>query len=131
MTLRWARYGLAATAAAAIGFANPVAAAPTGDDYGDARCYLVFSFLADLPVNGRPLTAEERGEMNGVASYFLGKVKGRNPSLDLATILSPAIIRDVQANLQSQMQRCVPETETMMAALSLTADMLEQATMAR
>jgi len=109
--------------------ATPAAAkGPTGEDHRDANCYVAFSLLAAAPPSGSPLSAEERQALNAGSNYFLGKLKGRSPNLDLATVMTPVIIRDVRANLSAQLGACIPETDALAATINRTADMMEAAT---
>ena len=106
-------------AVAAISLAGPAAAqTPSSDDYGDARCFLAMSMFAANPPNGKPLTTAARSGMDTIKTYYFGKLKGRSPALDLASVMTPAIIQDIRANLATQVGNCISEAENMGKAVS-------------
>lgn len=118
----------AALAAATLAIAGPaMAQVPSSADYSDARCFLVFTILPERLVDGKPVSQEQRAAMDSVASYFLGKLAARSPSLDLGTVMTPAIIRDVQGNLPAQFEGCVAGTDELMAAMLRTGTLMEEA----
>ncbi len=116
-------FGLIAGAAL---FAAPAGAkAPTGEDHRDANCYVALSLFAASPRHGAPLSAEQRQALDAGSNYFLGKLKGRSPDLDLATVMTPVIIRDVLANLPAQLDSCIPETDALEVTANRAIDLIQ------
>ena len=103
------------------------AKSPTGADYRDANCYLALSLFAASPPSGTTLSAEQRQSLDAASNYFLGRLKGRSPDLDLATVMTPVIIRDVRANLSAQLGACIAETDVLAVEVNRVVDMMQAA----
>lgn len=89
-----------------------VAAAPiafTGADITDAQCVAAFSLAVDGASRSDDAAAKQSLAMGAI--YFVGKLKGRNPTLDLEAILR-TVSAGVTKNSASTLQRCVVEFRT-------------------
>ncbi|MBL0915617.1 MAG: hypothetical protein IBJ13_08915 [Sphingopyxis sp.] len=100
-------------AAAALGMAVP-ATAQSAQDSADARCVLAINML--MTRLGDKLSESDKSGFDSFVTYFLGKVRGRT-SADLATLLPPPVVREVQNNLKTEMERCNSETGAISLAL--------------
>ncbi len=100
-------------AAAALGMAVP-ATAQSAQDSADARCVLAINML--MTRLGDKLSESDKSGFDSFVTYFLGKVRGRT-SADLATLLPPPVVREVQNNLKTEMERCNSETGAISVAL--------------
>ena len=122
----------AAVAAMTLLIADPaIAKEPTSEDYSDARCFLVFTILPERLVDGAPVSQEQRAAMDTVASYYLGKIAGRSPTLDLASVMTPAIISDVQSNLSAHLEGCASGPDTLMETMLRVGLLFDEATKLR
>lgn len=100
-------------AAAALGMAVP-AAAQSAQDAADARCVLALNML--MTRLGDKLSESDKSGFDNFVTYFIGKVRGRS-NVDLATLLPPPVVREVQNNLKTEMTRCNGETGAISVAL--------------
>jgi len=97
-------------AAVLAGAAVPTYAEPSGfaaQDRADAICIAVIATAWEsLPAD---TTVEARLGLTGVLNYFLGKIRGRHPALEIADLYSPNYMASLQSEVASSMQRCVDE----------------------
>lgn len=93
--------------------APPAPAAPPGDAASDARCIVVFGFVGS---RGTPEQAEatKRGIL-----YFVGKLRGRDPAVNVATTVTGAAdaAKAASLNARAEGQRCSSELESAGEAL--------------
>jgi hypothetical protein len=100
----------------AIAFAVPVGAvevapASASTEASDARCLVAFAALAsqDDPTN------KQVAQMG--SAIFVGKLLGRNPSIDLETAMRKAA-KELGNSIGSEMQRCGGEMQAIGMAMS-------------
>ncbi|MEO7691822.1 MAG: hypothetical protein ABIS51_21240 [Sphingomonas sp.] len=90
-----------------------VAVTPGGaaTEASDARCLVAFAALAsqDDPAIKQ---AAQTGSM-----IFVGKLLGRNPSIDLETAMRKAVT-DIGTNMRAETQRCGGEMQAIGTAMS-------------
>ncbi len=100
-----------------------LAAAPArlSPEAADARCVVVLGFIN---TQGK-LTPERAEAVKNGTIYYLGKLRGRNPSVNLpATLDAAARLATVQkVNVGSEAQRCGAELAQLSAATARPAGM--------
>lgn len=70
---------------------------------GDARCLAAISII--IAVGG----AEEAKRLTPVAIYFVGKLYGRNPAIDLTATLKRSLANATEADLRAAVPGCAAE----------------------
>ena len=93
--------------------AAPASFAPV--DTADARCIFLYGYFGS---RGTPAQANQAkiGTM-----YFVGKVRGRNPAVDLGKLLAAAADEAKRANINAQIDGARCEREFQAAAVALTS----------
>ncbi len=99
-------------------FAATLVAAPapvgtTGPDAADARCIALMNYMI---AKGTP---EQQNAARAGTIYFIGKLRGRNPSVNVAVVLKSAADAASQAkmNAQAEIKRCGDEVTAAANAL--------------
>jgi hypothetical protein len=93
---------------------------PTADANADARCMIMFTYLGG---HGDPLTAEHHKRL---VLYFTGKLKGRDPAVDIGKTVVAAS-KAAQAarpplNNRAELARCSADVEAASAGLRSIRD---------
>lgn len=83
-------------------------------DLSDARCVFLFGYFG---ARGNP--AQEAQAKLGTM-YFLGKLRGRNPSADFGKLLAAATADAKKSNINAQIEGARCEREYQAAAIDLT-----------
>lgn len=100
---------IAILAAAALAAAPPPSAPPAaaigGADAADARCIALMNFMI---AKGTP---EQQGAARAGTIYFIGKLRGRNPAVNVAAVLraSADAATAAKMNAQAEVRRCGQE----------------------
>ncbi len=107
---------LAATAiaAATVATAAPAAPAALTPEAADARCVVIFGFISRQP--GQP--ADRMEAIKTGTAYYLGKLSGRHPGLNLTQTLGAAANRAQaeKVDVVKESQRCGRELTALAAA---------------
>jgi uncharacterized protein involved in exopolysaccharide biosynthesis len=111
-------------AVAALGLAG-TASAQSAEDVADARCILAFNMFVSRV--GDKLTDSDKAIFDSFATYFVGKIRARSPSLDISTLIPPPVVRAVQDGLKEEVTRCNGETATIATSLEQTSKALTAA----
>jgi hypothetical protein len=111
-------------AVAALGLAG-TASAQSAEDVADARCILAFNMFVSRV--GDKLTDSDKAIFDSFATYFVGKIRARSPSLDSSTLIPPPVVRAVQDGLKEEVTRCNGETATIATSLEQTSKALTAA----
>lgn len=103
----------AALLALAQTMAPPTTPAPPGDAASDARCIVVFGFIGSRAAPDQA-EATKRGIL-----YFVGKLRGRDPAVNVATTVTTAAdaAKAAGLNARAEAQRCSTELESAGEAL--------------
>jgi hypothetical protein len=101
---------LAATPAASATIYSPA-------DIADARCMAVFAVMAD----GSEPTAKQAGVMGMI--YFVGKLVGRNPTVDLEAILR-SVAPDAAKDAATYLPTCGAELQTVGHKMTVAGEAL-------
>jgi hypothetical protein len=85
--------------------ALPAPVGTAGPDAADARCIALMNYMI---AKGTP---EQQGAARAGTIYFIGKLRGRNPSVNVAAVLKSAADAATQAkmNAQAEIKRCGDE----------------------
>ena len=98
-----------------------LAAAPAANyapnDIADARCLAVFALMAD----GSEPAIKQAGAFGTI--YFVGKLVGRNPKIDLEAILR-AGAPDAEKNITSYRQTCGAELQAVGQKMTIAGQSL-------
>jgi hypothetical protein len=90
------------------------APAPTPVELSDARCVFLFGYFG---ARGTP--AQEAQAKIGTM-YFVGKIRGRNPTADFGKLLAAATAEAKRSNINAQIEGARCEREYQAAAMDLT-----------
>jgi len=90
------------------------APAPSAIELSDARCVFLFGYFGS---RGNP--AQESQAKLGTM-YFVGKIRGRNPSADFGKLLAAATADAKKSNVNAQLEGARCEREFQAAAAALT-----------
>ena len=87
---------------------------PSSIELSDTRCVFLFGYFGS---RGTPAQAEQAklGTM-----YFVGKVRGRNPSADFGKLLAAATAEAKRSNVNAGVEGARCEREYQAAAVALT-----------
>lgn len=91
----------------ALALVAPQAAAPLTPESSDARCVVVLGFIGAQPNQpAEKITAIKAGTM-----YFIGKMRGRNPAINLPATLTRAgqQAEAAKVNVGQEAKRCGDE----------------------
>ena len=88
------------------------AASPT--ELADARCVFLFGYF------GSRGTPDQAAQAKVGTMYFVGKIRGRNPSADFAKVLAAATADAKRSNVNAQADGARCEREFQAAAVALT-----------
>lgn len=114
---------LLATAVVVTASLAPPAQAQTAADDGDLKCMVVMFAIAATPT--APDQMKQFAPVG--AAYFLGKVKGRSPSLDYQSRVI-GLVKDLKpADLQPETARCAGELQSFGAETTVLGQKLKAA----
>jgi len=91
--------GWSLLAASALSAGAP---APVPETRDDLRCFLIMALLADTSEEGKGKEAAIAGTL-----YFLGKLDGRAPGLDLEAAATAELAAMTEAEFQGQKTGCI------------------------
>lgn len=107
--------------AAAFGLAAP-ATAQSAQDVADARCVLAFNMFVTRV--GDKMSESDKAILDSFGMYFIGKIRARSATVDLSTIMTPAIVHAVQDGLKDEVTRCNNEAGSITTDLQQTSKAL-------
>jgi hypothetical protein len=92
-------------------------------DNRDASCVLVIMMARDElnKVRGLPAGASESAVL-----YFIGKIKGRHPDLSMRTVLEPAYVASLAADLRQAPTECGGELQAVGGELQVAGKILAE-----
>jgi hypothetical protein len=83
-------------------------------DISDARCVFLFGYF------GAKGTPAQQTQAKYGTMYFVGKIRGRNPSADFGKLLAAATADAKKSNINPQIDGARCEREYQTAAIALT-----------
>lgn len=95
-------------------------AGPTSPEQGDVACAALFLALVD-----EAKTDKDRAGLSAAALYFIGKIEGRRPDVDMATTIADYGKRAGLLQLKSEGKRCAAAFDVMGRQLTRLADLLD------
>lgn len=107
----------------------PVYAQPDdfgADDKADALCVIAFSAMLGTTSDDE-LSADDRQGVTSVITYFIGKLKGRHPNLQMTELLSPAYVQSLRDEMVPAVQRCSHEAMQLGTDLEAVGNILTEA----
>lgn len=107
----------AAPAPRAVPPPAPIPVGPTSEA-SDGRCLIAFATIGS---NGTP---EQQNAARLGALYFYGKLVGRNPRLDLVSLMKSSAAA-VQASAQTEITRCGGELQSAGSAMQAAGNALQ------
>jgi len=94
-------------------------AAMPATELSDTRCVAAFAMMVDQATGDDV----KQGATTGLV-YFVGKLYGRNPGIDLTAALRP-VSDDVGKNLKTELTRCGAELTAVSAAMTAAGNALQ------
>lgn len=129
MGMSHVRGALLAVAASMLALASPARAMPTGfmaQDEADALCAIVMSYSLGER-SDQDITADERQGLASIILYFVGKIKGRHPTLKISELLAPAYVESKEEQLAAAAPRCLQEALEVGSDLVTAGHILKEA----
>jgi hypothetical protein len=75
--------------------------------------------------------SEEAIEMQTSAAFFLGRIKGREPNLDLASAMRSAVLQLESADFHAEARRCGTERQVLLIESEALAKLLSEIRVSR
>lgn len=99
--------------AALVQAAAPAPAARLTAEQSDARCVVILGFIARQP----NLTPQRSEAIKTGSAYYMGKMRGRNPSIQLAPVLNAAaqLAQAQKVDVGTESRRCGGELSALAA----------------
>jgi hypothetical protein len=114
-------------AALALGVASTASAQTvTEQDRADARCFLSALNFKVIQTDGKPVTASQAAVLDMMSAFYIGRLRSRQPaSTPTAAVITPDMVRDVQARLPHVFGPCLEGWKQYNVDLGETAKILK------
>ena len=114
-------------AALALGLASAASAQTVSElDRADARCFLSAMNFKTMKMNGEAITGSQAAVLDMMSAFYIGRLRSRQPaSTPIAAIITPDMVRDVQARLPRVFGPCLEGWKQYSADLGATGDILK------